>query len=65
MSKRSSVESPNHQSSSTPIKPALQAVLGSLDVNLEAELTKYRRHRRRRRTVGVPISSYLQANSHK
>ena len=47
MSKRSSVESPNHQSSSTPIKPALQAVLGSLDVNLEAELTKYRRHRRR------------------
>jgi len=47
MSKRSSVESPNHQSSSTPIKPALQAVLGSLDVNLEAELTTYRRHRRR------------------
>ena len=46
MSKRSSVESPN-QSSSTPIKPALQAVLGSLDVNLEAELTTYRRHRRR------------------
>ncbi|MEG4442005.1 hypothetical protein QUB47_17045 [Microcoleus sp. AT9_B5] len=47
MSKRSSVESPNHQSSATPIKPALQAVLGSLDVNLEAELTTYRRHRRR------------------
>jgi hypothetical protein len=47
MSKRSSVESPNHQSSSTPIKPALQAVLGSMDVNLEAELTTYRRHRRR------------------
>ncbi|MEG4120978.1 SPOR domain-containing protein [Microcoleus sp. N9_B4] len=47
MSKRSSVESPNHQSSSTPINPALQAVLGSLDVNLEAELTTYRRHRRR------------------
>jgi hypothetical protein len=47
MSKRSSVESPNHQSSSTPIKPALQAVLGCLDVNLEAELTTYRRHRRR------------------
>ncbi|MEG4004763.1 hypothetical protein QUA41_15205 [Microcoleus sp. Pol11C1] len=47
MSKRSSVESPNHQSSSTPIKPALQAVLGSLDVNLEAELTTYRRHRKR------------------
>ncbi|MEG4111553.1 MULTISPECIES: SPOR domain-containing protein [unclassified Microcoleus] len=47
MSKRSSVESPNNQSSSTPIKPALQAVLGSLDVNLEAELTTYRRHRRR------------------
>ena len=47
MSKRSSVESPNHQSSSTPIKPALQAVLGCMDVNLEAELTTYRRHRRR------------------
>ncbi|MEG4283894.1 SPOR domain-containing protein [Microcoleus sp. A006_D1] len=47
MSKRSSVESPNHQSSSTPIKPALQAVLGCLDVSLEAELTTYRRHRRR------------------
>ena len=47
MSKRSSVESPNHQSSSTPIDPALQAALGCLDVNLEAELTTYRRHRRR------------------
>ncbi|MEG4576565.1 SPOR domain-containing protein [Microcoleus sp. N3A4] len=47
MSKRSSVESPNHQSSSTPIKPALQAVLGCLDVSLETELTAYRRHRRR------------------
>lgn len=47
MSKRSSVESTNHQSSSTPIKPALQAVLGCMDVNLEAELTTYRRHRRR------------------
>ncbi len=46
MSKRSSVESPS-QSSSTPIKPALQAVLGCLDVNLEAELATYRRHRRR------------------
>lgn len=46
MSKRSLVESPN-QSSSTPIKPVLQAALGCLDVNLEAELTKYRRHRRR------------------
>lgn len=47
MSKRSSVESPNHQSSSTPINPALQAALGCLDVNLETELTTYRRHRRR------------------
>ncbi|MGB3263586.1 MAG: hypothetical protein WBA89_06475 [Microcoleus sp.] len=47
MSKRSSVESPNHQSSSTPLKPALQAALGCLDVSLEAELTTYRRHRRR------------------
>ncbi|NJR22225.1 MAG: SPOR domain-containing protein [Richelia sp. CSU_2_1] len=46
MSKRYSVESPN-QSSSTPIKPALQGALGCLDVNLEAELTKYRKHRRR------------------
>ncbi len=46
MSKRSSIESPN-QSSSTPIKPVLQAALGCLEVNLEAELTKYRRHRRR------------------
>ncbi|MEG4803893.1 SPOR domain-containing protein [Microcoleus sp. ARI1-B5] len=47
MSKRYAVESPNHSSSSTPIKPALQAVLGCMDVNLEAELTTYRRHRRR------------------
>lgn len=47
MSKRSSVESPNHQSSSTSINPALQAALGCLDVNLESELTTYRRHRRR------------------
>ena len=47
MSKRSSVESSNHQSSSTPINHALQAALGCLDVNLEAELTTYRRHRRR------------------
>ncbi|MCU0542843.1 MAG: SPOR domain-containing protein [Oscillatoriaceae cyanobacterium Prado104] len=46
MSKRYSVESPN-QPSSTPIKPALQGALGCLDVNLEAELTKYRKHRRR------------------
>jgi hypothetical protein len=46
MSKRSSVESSN-QSSSTPINHALQAALGCLDVNLEAELTTYRRHRRR------------------
>lgn len=46
MSKRSSVESPNHLSS-TPIKPVLQAALGCLDVNLEVELAQYRRHRRR------------------
>ncbi len=46
MSKRSSVQSPN-QLSSTPIKPALEAALGCLDVSLEAELTKYRRHRQR------------------
>ncbi len=47
MNKRSSVESPNHQSSSTPVNHALQAALGCLDVNLEAELTTYRRHRKR------------------
>lgn len=47
MNKRSSVESPNHQSSSTPVNPTLQAALGCLDVNLEAELTTYRRHRKR------------------
>jgi hypothetical protein len=47
MNKRSSVESPNHQSSATPVNPALQAALGCLDVNLEAELTTYRRHRKR------------------
>lgn len=46
MSKRYSIESPN-QPSSIPIKPALQGALGCLDVNLEAELTKYRKHRRR------------------
>ncbi len=47
MNKRSSVESPNHQSSVTPVNPTLQAALGCLDVNLEAELTTYRRHRKR------------------
>jgi hypothetical protein len=47
MNKRSSVESPNHQPSLTPVNPALQAALGCLDVNLEAELTTYRRHRKR------------------
>lgn len=47
MNKRSSVQSPNHQSSLTPVNPALQAALGCLDVNLEAELTTYRRHRKR------------------
>ncbi len=47
MNKHSSVQSPNHQSSLTPVNPALQAALGCLDVNLEAELTTYRRHRKR------------------
>lgn len=45
MSQISEINSP--QSSQPELKPQLQAVLGYLDVQLESELTRYRRHRRR------------------
>jgi len=44
MSQNTSVESSNH-SSSQSIKPALQAALCSIDVQLEEELARYRRQR--------------------
>ncbi|WRH64989.1 MAG: hypothetical protein RSE13_13440 [Planktothrix sp. GU0601_MAG3] len=45
MSQASDIKSP--QPSQPELKPQLQAVLGYLDVQLESELTRYRRHRRR------------------
>lgn len=45
MSQISEINSP--QSSQPELKPQLKAVLGYLDVQLESELTRYRRHRRR------------------
>ncbi len=45
MSQASEIKSP--QSSQPELKPELKAVLGCLDVQLEPELTRYRRHRRR------------------
>ncbi|MGE5656023.1 MAG: hypothetical protein ACM37W_05360 [Actinomycetota bacterium] len=55
MSQRSSVESPQ-QSTSNSIQPALQAVLGCLDVNLEQELTQYRRHRKQAQQWVTPTA---------
>ena len=45
MSQTSEINSP--QPSQPELKPQLKAVLGYLDVQLESELTRYRRHRRR------------------
>lgn len=45
MSQASEIKSP--QPSQPELKPQLKAVLGYLDVQLESELTRYRRHRRR------------------
>lgn len=45
MSQTSEIKSP--QPSQPELKPQLKAVLGYLDVQLESELTRYRRHRRR------------------
>lgn len=45
MSQTSGVKSP--QSLQSDLKPELKAVLGCLDVQLEQELTRYRRYRRR------------------
>jgi hypothetical protein len=55
MSQRSSVKSPK-QSSPIQIKPALQAVLGCLDINLEAEMNQYRRQRQRSQQWVAPSS---------
>jgi len=49
----------NHSTSPPPeLKPALQSILGSLDVKLEQELTRYRRYRRGSQKSGErsPIS---------
>ncbi|MBD1931334.1 MULTISPECIES: hypothetical protein [Cyanophyceae] len=51
MSQGHSVESSSRSSSAQSINPALQAALGSLDVHLEEELSRYRRERAGR---GVP-----------
>ncbi|MFE1744663.1 hypothetical protein [Coleofasciculus sp. H7-2] len=45
MSQGHSVESSTRSSPAQPINPALQAALGSLDVQLEEELSRYRRER--------------------
>lgn len=46
MSQLSSVESPTKSAPTPALKPALKAVLGSLEVNLDAELARYRRQKR-------------------
>ena len=46
MSQLPSVESPTKTAPTPGLKPALKAVLGSLDVNLDAELARYRRQKR-------------------
>ncbi|MFB2982442.1 hypothetical protein [Microseira sp. BLCC-F43] len=57
MSQLSSVES-SPQSSPTPgLDPTLQAVLGNLDVNLEEELTRFRRQRRGKKMLYTNGSS--------
>jgi len=56
MSKRVSVESPD-KLSPNQIKPALQAVMGCLDVNLEEELSQYRRQRQRSQQWVAPSAS--------
>lgn len=52
MSYNTSAESSNPTSSNPSINPALQAVLGSLEVHLEEELARYRRQR-----AGRPVMS--------
>ncbi|MDF0555418.1 hypothetical protein [Kamptonema sp. UHCC 0994] len=56
MSKHSSVESPD-KLSSNQIKPALQAVMGCLDINLEEEVSQYRRQRQRSQQWVAPSVS--------
>lgn len=46
MNRRSSVTS-SPELSPTPLHPSISSVMGTLDINLEKELTQYRRHRRR------------------
>jgi hypothetical protein len=46
MNRRSSVTS-SQELSPTSLHPSISAVMGTLDINLEKELTQYRRHRRR------------------
>ncbi|NEP61926.1 MAG: SPOR domain-containing protein [Symploca sp. SIO2G7] len=52
MSKNNSVESSTQSSSNQSLNPCLQAALGSLDVQLEEELARYRRKR-----AGRPVKS--------
>lgn len=52
MSKNNSVESSTQSPSNQLLNPALQAALGSLDVQLEEELARYRRKR-----AGRPVKS--------
>ncbi len=52
MSKNNSVESSTQSPSNQLLNPALQAALGSLDVQLEQELARYRRKR-----AGRPVQS--------
>lgn len=65
MSQASQMKSP--QSSQPELKPQLKAVLGYLDVQLESELTRYRRHRRRTKQTtpdnGQTHSQFQQAPS--
>jgi len=59
MSKNNSVESSTQSSPSQLLNPALQAALGSLDVQLEEELARYRRKR-----AGRPVKSPRGLGSH-
>jgi hypothetical protein len=56
MSQSSSVESPTQAFSNPSLNPALQVALASMDVQLDAELARYRRESKKHPPLHVPAS---------
>jgi SPOR domain len=56
MSQSSSVESPTQAFSNPSLNPALQVALASMDVQLDAELARYRRESKKHPPLKVPTS---------